>query len=94
MPRYERPVFRPNEGITVRWIFLIIAGFVVLLLMVVGTPILQAGLDENPAGNESAAVNGAGDMLAVLGTAPVLLVVGLMLLAVVVLLLALPGVRV
>lgn len=77
-----------------RWIFLIIAGFVVLLLMVAGTPILQAGLDENPAGNESAAVNGAGDMLAVLGTAPVLLVFGLMLLAVVVLLLALPGVKV
>jgi hypothetical protein len=39
-------------------------------------------------------VDATGDLLAVLGTAPVLLVFGLMLLAVVVLLVGLPGVKV
>jgi hypothetical protein len=77
-----------------QWVYLIIAGFVILLLMVAGIPILEAGAAENPAGNESAAVNGTADMLAVLGTAPVLLVFGLLLLALVVVLLQLKGVKV
>lgn len=76
-----------------QWVYLIIGGFVILLLLTAGVPVLQAGLDQNPA-NGSPAANATGDMLNVLGTAPALLVVGLLLLAVVVLLLGLPGVRV
>jgi hypothetical protein len=77
-----------------QWLYLMIGGIVILLLMIAGVPVLEAGLAENPAGNGSAAVDATGDLLAVLGTAPVLLVFGLMLLAVVVLLVGLPGVKV
>jgi len=77
-----------------QWVYIIIAGIGILLLMVAGIPIFQAGLEENPAAAaNSSAYQATGDLLAVLGTAPVLLVFGLLLLALVVVLLGFKGVK-
>ncbi len=68
----------------IHYVYLIVASVGLILLMGVGTQILQAGIDETPpAAQNTAMVNATGDTLELMAIAPVLLPLGLSLLAIV-----------
>ena len=68
----------------IQYVYLIVASIGIILLMGTGMQILQVGIDETPlAAQNSPMVNATGDTLELMAIAPIALILGLFLLAIV-----------